>query len=100
MTNNNPTRCVNLSDAKTALKVGFTNVIEMDAWESTSFGSVTVTAGMPEITYLLQAGGATVYFGGDTLRGLRDARRASPTIGPRASTPRKYVKALLDELSA
>jgi L-ascorbate metabolism protein UlaG (beta-lactamase superfamily) len=58
--------------AKTALKVGFKNVTEMDAWESTRFGPVTVTAapgkhGVPEITYLLQADGATVYFGGDTL---------------------------------
>lgn len=42
------------------------------AWETTRFGPITVTAapglhGVPEITYVLQAGGATVYFGGDTL---------------------------------
>jgi L-ascorbate metabolism protein UlaG (beta-lactamase superfamily) len=58
--------------AQTARKVGFTNVIEMDAWETTGFGPITVTAapgkhGVPEITYLLQASGFTVYFGGDTL---------------------------------
>jgi L-ascorbate metabolism protein UlaG (beta-lactamase superfamily) len=58
--------------AKTAHKAGFSNVVEMDAWETTNFGPITVTAapgkhGVPEITYLLQAGGATVYFGGDTL---------------------------------
>jgi L-ascorbate metabolism protein UlaG (beta-lactamase superfamily) len=58
--------------AKTAQSAGFTNVTEMDAWETTKFGPVTVTAapgkhGVPEITYLLQAGGATIYFGGDTL---------------------------------
>jgi L-ascorbate metabolism protein UlaG (beta-lactamase superfamily) len=58
--------------AQTARKVGFTNVIEMDAWETTSFGPITVTAtpgkhGVPEITYMLQANGFTVYFGGDTL---------------------------------
>jgi len=58
--------------ANTARKVGFSNVVEMDAWETTGFGPITVTAvpgkhGVPEITYLLQAGGATVYFGGDTL---------------------------------
>ena len=58
--------------AKMALKAGFTNVTEMDAWEATSFGPITVTAapgkhGVPETTYLLQAGGAAVYFGGDTL---------------------------------
>jgi L-ascorbate metabolism protein UlaG (beta-lactamase superfamily) len=58
--------------AKTALRAGFTNVIEMDAWETTKFGPITVTAapgkhGVPEITYVLQASGATIYFGGDTL---------------------------------
>jgi L-ascorbate metabolism protein UlaG (beta-lactamase superfamily) len=58
--------------AKKARKASFSNVFEMDAWETTNFGPVTVTAapgkhGVPEITYVLQAGGATVYFGGDTL---------------------------------
>ena len=58
--------------AQTARKVGFTNVTEMDAWETTSLGPITVTAapgkhGVPEITYMLQANGFTVYFGGDTL---------------------------------
>lgn len=57
---------------KKARRVGFPNVIDMDAWESTTFGPITVTAapgkhGVPEITYVLQAGGLTVYFGGDTL---------------------------------
>jgi L-ascorbate metabolism protein UlaG (beta-lactamase superfamily) len=55
-----------------AQEVGFTNVIEMEAWETTSFGPITVTAvpgkhGTPEITYMLRAGHFTVYFGGDTL---------------------------------
>ena len=58
--------------AQAAREVGFTNVIEMDAWETTSFGPITITAipgkhGVPEITYMLQAGNFTVYFGGDTL---------------------------------
>jgi L-ascorbate metabolism protein UlaG (beta-lactamase superfamily) len=58
--------------AQNARKVGFTNVIEMDAWETTTFGPITVTAvpgkhGVPEITYMLQADGLIVYFGGDTL---------------------------------
>ena len=58
--------------AQTARKVGFTNVVEMDAWETTSFGPITVTAtpgkhGVPEITYMLQANSFTVHFGGDTL---------------------------------
>ena len=44
----------------------------MDAWETTTLGPITVTAtpakhGVPEITYVLQADGTTVYFGGDTL---------------------------------
>ncbi len=58
--------------AQPAREVGFTNVIEMEAWETTSFGPITITAipgkhGVPEITYMLQAYGFTVYFGGDTL---------------------------------
>ena len=58
--------------AQPAREVGFTNVIEMDAWETTSFGPITITAipgahGSPEITYMLQASDFTVYFGGDTL---------------------------------
>lgn len=58
--------------ANVARKVGFTNVVEMDAWEAVRLGPITVTAapgkhGVPEITYLLEAGGLTVYFGGDTL---------------------------------
>ena len=58
--------------AQAAHEVGFTNVIEMDAWETTSFGPITITAlpgkhGVPEITYMLQTSDFTVYFGGDTL---------------------------------
>lgn len=57
---------------ETARQVGFSNVIGMDAWETTTFGPINVTAApgkhsVPEITYLLQAAGLTVYFGGDTL---------------------------------
>jgi L-ascorbate metabolism protein UlaG (beta-lactamase superfamily) len=55
-----------------ARRVGFANVLDMEAWETTTFGPIIVTAapgkhGVPEITYMLQAGGFTVYFGGDTL---------------------------------
>lgn len=58
--------------AKTARHVGFTNLIEMEAWETTMLGPVKVTAlpakhGVPEITYMLERDGLTVYFGGDTL---------------------------------
>ncbi len=63
---------VKRSTEKKARRVGFANVIDMDAWETTTFGPITVTAapgkhGVPEITYVLQAGGLSVYFGGDTL---------------------------------
>jgi L-ascorbate metabolism protein UlaG (beta-lactamase superfamily) len=52
---------VKRGDEKKAHRVGFANVIGMEAWESTTFGPITVTAasgkhGVPEITYLLQAG--------------------------------------------
>jgi L-ascorbate metabolism protein UlaG (beta-lactamase superfamily) len=58
--------------AEAARKVGFTNVTELDAWESVMLGPVKVTAapgkhGVPEITYVLEYDGYTVYFGGDTL---------------------------------
>ena len=57
---------------ETARQVGFRNVIGMETWETTTFGPITITAApgkhsVPEITYLLQADGLTVYFGGDTL---------------------------------
>jgi L-ascorbate metabolism protein UlaG (beta-lactamase superfamily) len=52
--------------------VGFTHVTELDPWETTQLGPVKVTAapakhGMPENTYVLEASGFTVFFGGDTL---------------------------------
>ena len=55
-----------------AQKVGFSNVTELDAWESTMLGPVKVTAapgkhGVPEVTFVLEYDGMTVYFGGDTL---------------------------------
>lgn len=58
--------------AQTARKAEFTNVTELDAWETTMLGPVKVTAapgkhGVPEITYVLEANGYVVYFGGDTL---------------------------------
>jgi L-ascorbate metabolism protein UlaG (beta-lactamase superfamily) len=52
---------------------GFRNVIELDPWQSTQLGPVRVTAapakhGVPEITFVMQADGQTVFFGADTLR--------------------------------
>jgi L-ascorbate metabolism protein UlaG (beta-lactamase superfamily) len=52
---------------------GFTNVVELDPWESTTFGPVRVTAtpakhAVPEVTYVLEGDGHSVFFGADTLR--------------------------------
>jgi L-ascorbate metabolism protein UlaG (beta-lactamase superfamily) len=58
--------------ADKARKVGFTSIAELDPWETVTLGQVKVTAapakhGVPEITFILEAGGFTVYFGADTL---------------------------------
>ena len=55
-----------------ARAVGFENVTEIDPWETVDLGPVRVTAapakhGVPENTYVLEAVGFTVFFGGDTL---------------------------------
>jgi L-ascorbate metabolism protein UlaG (beta-lactamase superfamily) len=57
-------------DAK-ARAAGFTEVIVLEAWDQW-VGYVKVTAApgahsVPELSYVLQRGGLTVYFGGDTL---------------------------------
>jgi L-ascorbate metabolism protein UlaG (beta-lactamase superfamily) len=54
-----------------ARAAGFTNVRELRPWESASVGPLTITAApaahkVPEVTFVIQANGATVYFGGDT----------------------------------
>jgi L-ascorbate metabolism protein UlaG (beta-lactamase superfamily) len=54
-------------------KAGFTNVVELDPWQSTNLGPVRVTAtparhGVPEVTFVLQDAGTSVFFGADTLR--------------------------------
>jgi hypothetical protein len=56
----------------TARGAGFTDVRELEAWDATAVGDLAVTAapgkhGVHEVTYVLQAGGRTVWFGGDTL---------------------------------
>ncbi|KQV08726.1 MULTISPECIES: MBL fold metallo-hydrolase [unclassified Kitasatospora] len=52
---------------------GFTDVTELDPWQSTRLGPVKVTAtpaqhGVPEVTFVLQHDGSSVFFGADTLR--------------------------------
>lgn len=59
--------------AERVRRAGFTNVVELDPWHSTNLGPVRVTAtparhGVPEVTYVLQDAGRTVFFGADTLR--------------------------------
>jgi L-ascorbate metabolism protein UlaG (beta-lactamase superfamily) len=54
-----------------ARAAGFTNVRELKVWESAQIGDITVTAcpgshGVEEVTFMLQAQGSTVYFGGDS----------------------------------
>jgi len=56
-----------------ARELGFTDVRELEAWDETKLGDVTVTAtpglhGVHEVTYVIRGGGSTVFFGGDTLR--------------------------------
>jgi len=58
--------------AKPARQHGFTNVIVLSPWESTTFGEVTFTAApakhqVQEITFVIQGAGHTVYFAGDTM---------------------------------
>jgi len=52
---------------------GFADVRAIEAWEATTTGDLTVTAtpgqhGVHEVTFVIQAGGRTVFFGGDSLR--------------------------------
>jgi L-ascorbate metabolism protein UlaG (beta-lactamase superfamily) len=52
---------------------GFSNVIALGAWDSGRLGPVRITAApakhsVPEATFVLEADGRTVFFGGDTMR--------------------------------
>lgn len=52
---------------------GFRDVRAIEAWDATTVGDLTVTAapgqhGVHEITFVIQARGRTVFFGGDSLR--------------------------------
>ncbi|MFG3296871.1 MBL fold metallo-hydrolase [Streptomyces sp. NPDC048179] len=64
---------VNRGTGKKVRAKGWRNVTELDPWQSTRLGPVRVTAapaghGVPEVTYLLEADGTTVFFGADTRR--------------------------------
>ncbi len=66
---------------------GFTNVRELRPWEAVSVGSLRITAApaahkVPEITFVIQANGSTVYFGGDSklIPELRELPKRFPSI--------------------
>jgi L-ascorbate metabolism protein UlaG (beta-lactamase superfamily) len=55
-----------------AKKRGFNNVKALAPWEHVDIGGVTITAapgkhGVYEVTFVLQGGGHTIYFAGDTM---------------------------------
>ena len=54
-------------------QAGFTNVTEVDPWEQAALGPLRVTAAparhsVPEVSFVIEGGGQSVFFGGDTLR--------------------------------
>lgn len=56
-----------------ARQAGFTNVTETEPWQETTVNELRITPaparhGVPEITFVIQGAGKTVFFGGDTLR--------------------------------
>src|SRR5215472_14509234 len=68
-------------------RAGFPNVTEVDPWEQASLGGLRVTAApakhsVPEVSFLIEGGGQSVFFGGDTLRiaGLDEVARRYPRI--------------------
>jgi L-ascorbate metabolism protein UlaG (beta-lactamase superfamily) len=78
---------VNRGMGAKARAVGFINVTELDPWEQATVGDVTITAaparhGVPEITFVLQSAGTTVFFGADTLRipELDEVARRFPSV--------------------
>jgi L-ascorbate metabolism protein UlaG (beta-lactamase superfamily) len=57
--------------AAQVLAAGFTQVTELDPWQSAQIGPVTITAapaehGVPEVTFILGGAASTVFFGADT----------------------------------
>jgi L-ascorbate metabolism protein UlaG (beta-lactamase superfamily) len=55
-----------------ARKAGFTDVRALEPWQTARVGDITIHAapgehGVHEVTYVIEGGGRSVYFGGDTL---------------------------------
>lgn len=70
-----------------ARRAGFTRVTEVEAWEAITLDGIRITAaparhGVPEITFVIEAEGKTVFFGADTLRipELDEVPRRFPAI--------------------
>jgi len=68
-------------------RAGFANVTEVDPWEQASLGALRVTAApakhsVPEVSFLIEGGGQSVFFGGDTMRiaVLDEVARRHPRI--------------------
>ena len=58
--------------ANRARRTGFAQAAALGTWQRASIQDISITAvpalhGVPEIGFVLQAGGLTVYFGGDTM---------------------------------
>jgi L-ascorbate metabolism protein UlaG (beta-lactamase superfamily) len=73
--------------AARAAAAGWRQVVEVDPWETASIGPVRITAAparhlTPEVTFVLEGDGRTVFFGGDTMRirELDDVARRFPGI--------------------
>ncbi len=73
--------------ADAARAAGFTSVRELRPWEAFTVGPLTITAApaahkVPEITFVIQANGSTVYFGGDSklIPELRELPKRFPSI--------------------
>jgi len=73
--------------AAAARRAGFRKVRALAPWQSARAGDVDITAapaahGTPEVTFVLQRGGATVFFGADTRRiaALDELPRRFPEI--------------------
>jgi L-ascorbate metabolism protein UlaG (beta-lactamase superfamily) len=73
--------------AATARAHGFTDVTEVEAWDTVDVGPIRITAApakhkVPEVTFVLDGAGTRVFFGADTLRipELDEVARRFPDI--------------------
>ncbi|MGK3209243.1 MBL fold metallo-hydrolase [Amycolatopsis sp. MEPSY49] len=75
-----------VGDLAIAKDKGFRTLHTIEAWETAVVGDLTVTAtpgkhGVHEVTFVIQAGGRTVFFGGDSLR-VPELDRIPDRLGP------------------